>query len=290
MSEWKDEVAVVTGAASGIGLGVTERFLAEGMKVVMADVEEERLVREVKRLSGAGADVLGELCDVRDPDAVARLAERTLSHYGSVLAVMNNAGVGPVGPMLETTPADWRWILDVNVLGVAYGVQSFGPILKERGAGHIVNTASEAGLVSSATLGMYTATKHAVVGLSESLHRELEGSGVSVHCLCPSLVGTGIFNSERNRDDGAEMRPGELATIAPLREAISSMGISTSKVADAVLDAMEHRRFWVFTHAHTPRAAAVRIADIEAGRNPTDPYEAVGAYMDEGYGDLRDLR
>jgi NAD(P)-dependent dehydrogenase (short-subunit alcohol dehydrogenase family) len=290
MSELEGKVAVVTGAASGIGLGVTERFLTEGMKVVMADIEPGNLEREVTRLSKAGGDVLGELCDVRDPASVSKLATRTLSHFGSVFAVMNNAGVGPVGPMLETTPEDWRWILDVNVLGVVYGVQSFAPIMKDAGEGHIINTASEAGLVSSAALGMYTATKHAVVGLSESLFRELEGTGVSVHCLCPSLVGTEIFNSERNRDDGAEMRPGELATIAPLREAISSMGIPTNKVAGDVVDAIRNDRFWIFTHEHTPRSAAVRFADIEAGRNPTDPYTDVGSYSEDGFSNLKNLR
>jgi NAD(P)-dependent dehydrogenase (short-subunit alcohol dehydrogenase family) len=193
MQDFKGRVAVVTGAASGIGLGVTERFLREGMKVVMADVEKGSLDREVARLRAAGGDVLPVVCDVRDADAVFDLAKQTLAHYGAVHVVFNNAGVGPAGPMLETTPADWRWIVDVNVLGVAYGVMAFGPILKKQGEGHIINTASEAGHVTSAMLGMYSATKHAVVGLSESLYRELEGSGVSVHCLCPNLVRTKIF-------------------------------------------------------------------------------------------------
>ncbi len=272
MQDFEGKVAVVTGAASGIGLGVTERFVAEGMKVVMADVERGTLDREVKRLSEGGGDVLGVICDVRDPEAVQNLADRTLEHYGAVHVVFNNAGVAPGGPMLETTPEDWRWIVDVNVLGVAYGVTTFGPIMKEAGEGHIINTASEAGHVSSAVLGMYTATKHAVVGLTESLYRELEGTGVSVHCLCPNLVNTGIFHSERNRDDGAEMTAAQTATMAPLREAISAMGITPTQVAADVVEAMKQDRFWIFTHDITKQGLRVRYEDIAAGRNPTNPY------------------
>jgi len=272
MQEFQGKVAVVTGAASGIGLAVTERFVAEGMKVVMADVEKGNLDREVSRISSDGGDVLGVICDVRDPGAVQDLADRTLSHYGGVHVVFNNAGVAPAGPMLETTPSDWKWIVDVNLLGVAYGVTTFGPIFAEQGEGHIINTASEAGHVSSAVLGMYTATKHAVVGLSESLFRELEGTGVSVHCLCPNLVNTGIFHSERNRDDGEEMTPAQTATIAPLREAIVEMGITPAQVAGDIVEAMRQDRFWIFTHEITTGALKVRHADIEAGRNPTNPY------------------
>ncbi len=272
MQDFQGKVAVVTGAASGIGLAVTERFVAEGMKVVMADVEKGNLDREVARISADGGDVLGVICDVRDPDAVQDLADRTLSHYGGVHVVFNNAGVAPAGPMLETTPSDWKWIVDVNLLGVAYGVTTFGPILKEQGEGHIINTASEAGHVSSAVLGMYTATKHAVVGLSESLFRELEDTGVSVHCLCPNLVNTGIFHSERNRDDGEEMTPAQTATIAPLREAIVEMGITPAQVARDIVEAMRQDKFWIFTHEVTTGALKVRHADIEAGRNPTNPY------------------
>lgn len=275
MQDFQGKVAVVTGAASGIGLAVTERFVAEGMKVVMADVEQGALDREVRRLSEEGGDVLGVICDVRDPEAVQNLADRTLEHYGAVHVVFNNAGVAPGGPMLETTPQDWRWIVDVNVLGVAYGVTTFGPIMKEAGEGHIINTASEAGHVSSAVLGMYTATKHAVVGLSESLYRELEETGVSVHCLCPNLVNTGIFHSERNRDDGAEMTAAQTATMAPLREAISEMGITPTQVAADVVEAMKQDRFWIFTHDITKQGLKVRYEDIAADRNPTNPYASI---------------
>lgn len=275
MQQLEDRIAVVTGAASGIGLAVTERFLAERMKVVLADVEQEALERAVARLSEAGGDVLGVHCDVRDAKSVAGLAEKTLSHFGAVHVVMNNAGVAPVGPMLETTAEDWRWLLDVNVLGVAHGVISFGPILKQAGAGHIINTASEAGLTTNPALGMYCASKHAVVGLSESLYRELEGTGVSVHVLCPNLVRTGIFHSERNRDDVVAMTPTQTQLTGALREALTSMGISTEKVAGDVVDAIRNDRFWIFTHEFSVGTAAKRFADIQAGRNPSDPYADV---------------
>lgn len=280
MDDFKGRVAVVTGAASGIGLALTERFLEEGMRVVMADVEKDNLDKQVASLTAEGGDVLGVVCDVRDPDSVKDLAARTLAQYGAVHVVFNNAGVGPAGPMLETTPEDWRWIVDVNLLGVAYGVTTFGPIMKEAGEGHIINTASEAGHVSSAVLGMYTATKHAVVGLSESLYRELEGTGVSVHCLCPNLVKTQIFNSERNRDDGVEMTASQTATIAPLREAITTLGITPAQVAGNIIDAMRADQFWIFTHDLTKQALAVRYEDIKAGRNPTNPYAGI-AGLDE---------
>jgi NAD(P)-dependent dehydrogenase (short-subunit alcohol dehydrogenase family) len=285
MDDFKGRVAVVTGAASGIGLALTERFLEEGMRVVLADVEKGNLDKQVARLTAEGGDVLGVVCDVRDPDSVKDLAARTLAHYGAVHVVFNNAGVGPAGPMLETTPEDWRWIVDVNLLGVAYGVTTFGPIMKEAGEGHIINTASEAGHVSSAALGMYTATKHAVVGLSESLYRELEGTGVSVHCLCPNLVKTQIFNSERNRDDGAEMRASQTATMGPLREAISTLGITPAQVAGDIIDAMRADQFWIFTHDLTKQALAVRYEDIEAGRNPTNPYAGIA-----GLGEMSSLK
>ncbi len=276
MDDFKGRVAVVTGAASGIGLGVTRRFLDEGMKVVMADVEKERLDREVAELGAAGHEVLGVVCDVRDPDAVVDLADRTLSHFGGVHVVMNNAGVAPGGPMLDATPADWRWIVDVNVLGVAHGISAFGPILRDAGEGHIVNTASEAGHVTSAVLGMYSATKHAVVGMTESLYRELEGTGVGVHCLCPNLVSTRIFHSERNREDPGGMSASQTATMAVLREAIRSMGIGVEQVASDIMDALRNDRFWIFTHELTTRALASRYRDIEAGRNPTNPYDGLG--------------
>lgn len=266
------KTAVVTGAASGIGLALSEAFAAEGARVVMADVEEAPLVREATRLRSAGADVLGVLTDVTDSAQVEALRDQALSHYGAVHVVCNNAGVAPAGPMLATTARDWRWTVDVNVLGVAYGVIAFAPLMVEQGAGHIVNTASEAGLVTTELLGMYCATKHAVVGMTESLYRELAPKGVGVSVLCPNLVKTQIFHSERNRPYGSELSVAENSVINPLRESLSANGIAPSAVAGNVVDAVKAGRFWVFTHPTTKGSAQVRFDDIAADRDPTNPY------------------
>ena len=272
MDDLDGKVAVVTGAASGIGLALTERFIAEGMKVVMADIEEPALVAQAERLESSGAPVLAVSTDVTDDASVASLADQTLAAFGGVHVVCNNAGVAPGGPMVQTTPADWRWTIGVNVLGVAYGVSTFAPILLDAGEGHIVNTASEAGLVTNVMLGMYCASKHAVVGLTESLYRELEDTPVGVSVLCPNLVDTQIFHSERNRLDGAEMSAAEHATLGPLREAIAAAGIAPSQVAGDVVDAIVADRFWIFTHPETPTYAGRRFDDIAAGRNPSAAY------------------
>ncbi len=271
MRDLRGKVAVVTGGASGIGLALCERFAAEGMALVLADVEEAALLRETKRLEAAGADALGVRCDVRDPAALEALRDRALRRFGAVHVVCNNAGVAPAGPMLDMRPDDWRWLIDVNLLGVAYGVGVFAPLLVEQGEGHIVNTASEAGLVTSAMLGAYSASKHAVVGLSESLYRELEATPVGVSVLCPNLVRTRIFESERNRGDGLDPTPKQNATLGPLRELIHS-GIAPASVADHVVAAIRDKRFWILTHPVTLDAALVRFEDLKAGRNPGNPY------------------
>jgi|Marorgknorr_s2lv_3_1036020.scaffolds.fasta_scaffold22866_2 NAD(P)-dependent dehydrogenase (short-subunit alcohol dehydrogenase family) len=275
MDSLKSKVAVVTGAASGIGLAFCERFLAEGMQVVLADIEEEALAKQVARLAEAGGAVLGVRCDVRESADIEALADRAASEFGGTQVLCNNAGVGPAGPMLDTKPADWRWTFDVNVLGVAYGVTTFVPRMLEAGEGHVVNTASEAGLATNPALGMYCASKHAVVGLSEALYFELEGTPVGVSCLCPNLVKTQIFESERNRDDGAALLDSQVATLAPLREAMAAVGISAEKVAGDVVDAIRADRFWVLPHDTSVQVASKRFADLENGSNPTDPYTDV---------------
>ncbi len=274
MQQLDGRVAVVTGAASGIGLAMTRAFVGRGMSVVMADVDEQALVEQARSLEGEGARVVGVLTDVTVPADVEALADRTESTFGGVHLVCNNAGVAPAGPLLASTAGEMRWVFDVNVHGVANGIRAFGPRLVAAGEGHIVNTASEAGLTTTSMLAVYCASKHAVVGLSEALFWELEGTGVGVSCLCPELVRTGIFESERNKPAHLELGVGHGSTIPPLREMIQVIGMDPADVAATVVDAVLHDRFWVFTHDVTPTRAAVRFADIAAGRNPTSPHTA----------------
>ncbi len=263
-------VAVVTGAASGIGLAMVEAFLVEGMSVVLSDVDSDALAGQVDRLSAeVGERVSGETCDVTDPDSVTALADVIWDRHGGVHVLCNNAGVGPAGAMLDTTPSEWRWTFDVNVLGVVHGVLAFAPRMLAAGVGHIVNVASQAGLMTNAFLGMYAASKHAVVGLSEALHRELEQTPIGVSCLCPELVSTAIFDVARLRPDWVEVGETNDATQASLAELLAERGISTDVVADRVVDAVRTGRFWVFTHDATLPAASRRFEDLQAGRNPT---------------------
>ena len=200
-------VAIVTGGSRGIGKGIALELARLGYDLMIAhfDFNEQGQPDEANALeTQQQAKGLGAQCEVLRIDISsaadrARLVEATRSVFGRCHLLANNAGVAPGGPMLDTTPEDWRWVIDVNVLGVAYGVTTFAPLMVEAGEGHIVNTASEAGLTTNDTLGMYCASKHAVVGLSESLYRELEETPVGVSVLCPNLVRTGIFHSERNR-------------------------------------------------------------------------------------------
>ena len=269
LEELDGRVAVVTGAASGIGLAMSEAFLAEGMKVVLSDCDEASLDAQVARLAEAGGSVSGVVCDVVDSDAVVALADAAWDRYGSVHLLCNNAGVGPAGPMLQTTPAEWRWTFDVNVLGVAHGVTTFAPRMVDAGEGHIVNVASQAGIMTTDLLGTYCASKHAVVGLSEALYRELEPTPVGVSCLCPELVRTGIFDVGRLRPDWVDVHGSSGETQAALGEILDERGIEPSEVAARVVQAVRSDRFWIFTHDVTLGMAMRRFDDLKADRNPT---------------------
>lgn len=266
-------VAVVTGAASGIGLAMVEAFLDQGMTVVLSDVDESALAGQVDRLAAAVGStdrVSGVVCDVTDADAVAALADTAWGRHGGVDVLCNNAGVGPAGAMLNTTASEWRWTFEVNVLGVAHGVLAFAPRMVDAGVGHIVNVASQAGLMTTAFLGMYASSKHAVVGLSEALYRELEPTPVGVSCLCPELVSTAIFDVARVRPDWVDVHETSEATQDSLAELLGDRGIGTGLVADRVVEAVHDGRFWVFTHDVTVPVAARRFEDLQTGRNPTD--------------------
>ena len=208
MENLQGKVAVITGGASGIGRAVADRAAGEGMRIVLGDVEEGPLKEAVDDLTSSGAEALGVVTDVADGASVRNLRDAALDRFGAVHLVHNNAGIGLGGPIWEVSEADWRWILGVNLWGVIHGVRTFTPLLIEQGEGHIVNTASIAGLIAAPFLGPYNATKQAVVAISETLFKDLQsvGAPVGVSVLCPGFVQTRIAESERNRPDWAPDR------------------------------------------------------------------------------------
>lgn len=278
MQELQGKVAVITGAASGIGRALADACCAEGMKVVLADVERTALARAADELRAGGADVRAVPTDVSVEAEVQALARETLAAFGAVHLVANNAGVATAGLLWEQTPADWQWVFGVNLWGVVHGIRTFVPILLRQGTeGHVVNTASIAGLLSAPGNGIYGATKFAVVSLSETLHFELAimGGRVGVSVLCPGFVRTRILDSERNRP---EAFPGRHIALTPEQEAIGAAvrrlvdtGTPPAEVAAEVLDAVKARRFFVLPHPEYDRDIERRTRDILARRNPELP-------------------
>ena len=208
MEDLQGKVAVITGGASGIGRAVADKAAAEGMRIVLGDIEAGPLKLAVDDMTSTGAEVLGVVTDVSDRASVEALRDAALERFGAVHLVHNNAGIGLGGPIWEITEEDWRWILGVNLWGVIHGVATFTPLLLEQGEGHIVNTASIAGLIVAPFLGPYNATKQAVVAISETLFKDLQtvAAPVGVSVLCPGFVQTRIDDSERNRPEWAPQR------------------------------------------------------------------------------------
>jgi NAD(P)-dependent dehydrogenase (short-subunit alcohol dehydrogenase family) len=273
-------VAVVTGAASGIGLGLAERFADEGMHVVMADVEEPALAKAAAELTGAGASVLPVVTDVSDRAAVDALRDAALSAFGAVHVVCNNAGVGgPHGPLWECPPGEWDWVLGVNLEGVMNGVRTFMPVLLEQDAGHLVNTSSIFG-VFAGTLGPYGVSKHAVAALTETLHFNLKSLGVThvgVSVLCPGAVRTNFGTSARNRPAWAGPTVTDEAEQASAErfDQLSALGASPAAVAGMVVDGIRARRFYILTSENRNEAIVRRGAEIVAGGPPEPPVSFV---------------
>ncbi|MGY6501252.1 MAG: SDR family NAD(P)-dependent oxidoreductase [Acidimicrobiales bacterium] len=248
--------AVVTGAASGIGRAMAARFAAEGMQIVMADVEVDALEAAAAELTGAGATVLAVTTDVADRESVDRLAAATIDRFGVPHVLCNNAGVSGGGPrpIWETTDADWQWVVGVNLMGVVHGIQAFVPAMVDAGhEGHVVNTSSLLGL-STGGGSIYSITKHAVTRLTEGLWYDLQaaGSAVSASVLCPGLIATNIVSSARNRPehliDDAARDPAMAAQMDAMQSYFLSAGMDPAEVADMVLDAILTDRFYVLTH------------------------------------------
>lgn len=268
--ELQGKVAVVTGAASGIGLAAAERLVAEGMSVVMADIEAPVLNEQVARLQSDGAAVVPFVFDVSVAEEVAALRDFAVATFGTVHLLFSNAGVGGTGrPTWKTKPAAWDWVIAVDLLGVAYGVEAFTPLMVEQGEGHIVNTASEAGLCTTPMLGAYHAAKYGVVGLSEALVMELAGTGVGVSCLCPELVDTKIFESTRNAPAHLGLPKPDHVPIEALASFMNTTAIDPAVVAGNVVDAVRGNSFWILTHEITHVRAKHRNESQQRGDTPS---------------------
>jgi NAD(P)-dependent dehydrogenase (short-subunit alcohol dehydrogenase family) len=279
MQELDGRVAVVTGAASGIGLGMAKRFAAEGMRVVMADVERNALRAAVDDLERGGAHVIAAPTDTSMFEEVEALAALTLDHFGAVHVVCNNAGVGSRGlPFRELPLRDFEWVLGVNLWGVIHGLHAFLPHLRVQDEGHIVNTASVSALYHLPDMAPYNASKAAVLALSETLKFELdaEGSHVGVSVLCPSWVRTNISTASRNLPErlAYELTTEQMAQIAEYkgrRKLQQVTAMEPDEVADRVCDAIRTNRFYVITHESSVANIQDRFDRILAGENPVEP-------------------
>jgi len=280
MRDVAGRVAVITGGASGIGRGMAEVFAAAGMKVVLADVDEVRVTETARALEKTGARVLPVRTDVSKQAEVDALARRALDSFGAVHVVCNNAGVAHGGvPTWESTLHDWEWLVGVNLMGVVHGVRTFTPLLLAQGdEGHIVNTASMAGLISGGGNALYGVTKHAVVALSEAMFNELRALNASVHVsvLCPGWINTEILrSSERNQPEAVRHGRPEVRTTpeSEIRrkqvESLLAAGLSPVKVGELVLAAIRAERFWILTHPEWKGAIRHRFENVLEERDPT---------------------
>lgn len=267
------KVAVVTGAASGIGLALSRRLGADGMKVMMADVESRAVEAAAARLADEGLEVEYAVTDVSDATAVDALASTTLQRFGAVHVVCNNAGVSSGGPAWQIPLPVWHWVTGVNLFGVVHGIRSFVPHLIDQGEGHVVNTASVAGLFAGPGTSLYSATKHAVVAISEALYHDLAAidSTIGVSVLCPGFVSTRLYEADRNwpaREGPLTAgRPGAEAGRQALRDALES-GLDPAIVADAVRHAIIHNQFWILTHPEHGHRILERSRGAVEGRPP----------------------
>ena len=284
MKTFAGRTAVITGAGSGFGLETSRIAARRGMNVVMADVQTDALERAATEIESLGAKVLAQRLDVSKAAEVEALGRAVASRFGAPHFVFNNAGVGAGGLIWENTLADWEWVIGVNVMGVAHGVRVFTPMMLDAAGrdpsyeGHIVNTASMAGLLNPPNMGVYNVSKHAVVSLSETLYQDLrlvtDQIGASV--LCPYFVPTGITESQRNRPD--ELRPADKPTRSQLigkamiDRAVGSGRVSAADVAQFVFEAVEANRFYIYSHPKALASVQTRLEDVVQARNPTDPF------------------
>jgi NAD(P)-dependent dehydrogenase (short-subunit alcohol dehydrogenase family) len=283
MKTFAGRTALITGAGSGFGLEVSRIAATRKMNVVMADVQQDALDRAAAEIRALGAAVLAQRVDVAHAAEVEALGEATRERFGAPHFVFNNAGVGAGGLIWENTAADWAWVLGVNVMGVAHGIRVFTPMMLEAAEmdpsyeGHIVNTASMAGLLNPPNMGVYNASKHAVVAMSETLYQDLQlvSDQITASVLCPFFVPTGITESQRNRPEAlAADKPtrSQLIGKAMNDRAVGSGKVSAADVARFVFDAVAEKRFYIYSHPKSLASVQTRLEDIMQARNPTDPF------------------
>ena len=280
MKDLAGKVAVITGAGSGFGREFARIAVHERMRLVLADVQQDALEAVTAECRAQGAEALAVATDVSNAAEVRQLADRTIAKLGAVHLLFNNAGVaGGGGYVWETSVEDWRWLLGVNLMGVVNGIRSFVPLmLKQDCECHVVNTASAAGLVSAPLMSVYNASKHGVVTVSETLFNDLRlaNANVGVSVLCPAFVPTNIHASERNRPPeltrAAPPTASQLAARERSEKAVGSGRLSAAEVARMTFDAVRESRFYVITHAKMLASVELRLRDVLAGRNPSDPY------------------
>ena len=295
MNDFKNKTAVLTGAGSGFGLACARMGAALGMNLVLVDVQQDALDQVSQELTAAGAPVLALRVDVSKAAEMDALGAAVKARFGAPHFVFNNAGVGAGGLIWESTAADWDWVLGVNVMGVAHGVRVFTPMMLEAARqdaayqGHIVNTASMAGLVNAPNMGIYNVSKHAVVSLSETLYQDLAlvTDQISAAVLCPFFVPTGISQSHRNRppsEVSVQATRSQLMGQAMSDKAVSSGKVSAEEVARLVFEALKTRQFYIYSHPKAIGTVQTRLEDIVLARNPTDPFiqkPEVGAALRE---------
>jgi NAD(P)-dependent dehydrogenase (short-subunit alcohol dehydrogenase family) len=284
ISDFKNKTAVLTGAGSGFGLECARIGAKMGMNLVLADVQQDALDKAVAELQAAGAQVLAMKVDVSQAAQVEALGAATLARFGAPHFVFNNAGVGAGGLIWENTAADWDWVIGVNLMGVAHGIRVFTPMMLAAAAkdpayqGHIVNTASMAGLLNAPNMGIYGASKHAVVSMSETLYQDLAlvTDQISASVLCPFFVPTGISQSHRNRPDALKTadKPTRSQRIgqAMSDKAVGSGKITATEVAQMVFDAMAANQFYIYSHPKAIGSVQSRMEDVLQARNPTDSF------------------
>ncbi len=285
ITDFKNKTAVLTGAGSGFGLECARIGAKLGMNLVLADVQQDALDKATAEMTAMGAQVLSFKLDVSKAAEVEAMGEAVFKRFGAPHFVFNNAGVGAGGMIWENTLKDWEWVIGVNIMGVAHGVRVFTPMMLEAAKkdpayqGHIVNTASMAGLLNAPNMGVYNVSKHAVVSLSETLYQDLKlvTDQISASVLCPFFVPTGISQSHRNRPDefkqsGSKPTKSQLIGQAMSDKAVGSGRVSAADVAQKVFDAVHTGQFYVYSHPKAIGSVQVRLEDIMQQRNPTDPF------------------